>query len=159
MALLEIKKYPDQVLKKKTEFVPEINTKISELISDMKDTLIKQGGLGLAAPQIGESKKIIIIQFNKIFKAFINPRIVKKTKETDTIEEGCLSFPNLFLNIKRPKGVVVEALNEEGKMVQLEAVGLTARILQHEIEHLEGKLFIDKISFWQRLKVLKEFRK
>ena len=159
MALLEIKKYPDPVLKKKTEKVTEITTEISGLILDMKDTLVKQGGLGLAAPQVGESKKIIIVQLGKTLKAFINPQIIKKTKEMETMEEGCLSFPSVFLNIKRHKGVVVEALDEEGKTIQIEALGLGARILQHEIEHLDGTLFIDKISFWQRFKALKKIKK
>jgi len=159
MALLEIKKYPDPVLRKKAEKVPEITLEISRLIFDMKDTLIKQGGLGLAAPQAGELKRIIIVQSGKVLKAFINPQIIKKTKDREVMEEGCLSFPNLFLNIKRCKGVVVEALNEEGKTIQIEAVGLGARILQHEMEHLDGVLFIDKISFWQRFKVFKKIKK
>jgi peptide deformylase len=88
----------------------------------------------------------------KLPQVFINPKIIKKSKENVIDEEGCLSFPGLFLKIKRAKEVEVEALDREGEKARIRAEGLPARILQHEIDHLDGILFIDRLSFWQRLK-------
>ena len=128
-------------------------------------------GVGLASSQIGELKRIIAVRFEdgaKIFNSkqgeesrfwrakramvLINPVIIKKSKETEVIEEGCLSFPGLFLKIKRAKEIEIKALDENGKEIRIKDNGLISRIFQHEIDHLEGILFIDRLSFWQRLK-------
>jgi len=148
---LEIKKYPDPVLRKKCGEVKGINDEVKKLIADMKETMERNNGIGLAAPQVGVSKRIIVVETEEGPIEFINPKILKRGKEKEVIEEGCLSFPNLFLKIKRPKEVEIEAFNGEGKKIK--AVGLLARVLQHEIDHLEGILFIDRISFWQRWKI------
>lgn len=150
--ILEIKKYPDPILKKKTEEVKEISKEIEVLIEDMVETMQKKDGLGLAASQVGVAKKIIVVQSQKGPMAFINPCIVSKSKQKEVSEEGCLSFPGVWLKIKRPKGVEIKALNIEGKEINLKAAGLLARILQHEIDHLEGKLIINHLNFFQRLK-------
>jgi peptide deformylase len=150
--ILEIKKYPDPVLKQKTEEVKEISKEIEVLIGNMVETMQKKDGLGLAAPQVGVAKKIIVVQSSKGPMAFINPCIISKSKEKEIVEEGCLSFPGVWLKIKRSKGVEINALNIEGKEINLKAVGLLARILQHEIDHLEGKLIINRLSFFQKLK-------
>jgi len=162
--ILEIKKYPNQVLRKKCEEVKEITPEIKELALNMEESMVKDKGIGLAAPQVGVSKKIIIVHLveerspeeknRKVPQAFINPKIIKKSRETAVEEEGCLSFPDLFLKIKRAEEVEVETLNLNGEKIKIEAKGLPARILQHEIDHLEGILFIDRISFWQRIKNL-----
>jgi len=162
--ILEIKKYPNPVLKKKCEEIAEITPEIKELALNMEESMIKDKGIGLAAPQVGESKRIIIVHLieerspeeknKKVPQAFINPKIIKKSKETAIEEEGCLSFPGLFLEIKRAKEVEVETLNLNGDKIRIEAKGLPARILQHEIDHLDGILFIDRISFWQKIKNL-----
>jgi len=158
MAILEIKKYPASVLGKKAEKVKEVSAEIRKLIDDMIETLISSQGVGLAAPQVGESKRIIIIKEGENFKVFINPRIVKKSKDVEPREEGCLSFPGLFINIKRSRKVEVVALNKNGEEVNISADGFTARVLQHEVDHLDGILFINRISLWQRLRLNRELK-
>lgn len=156
---LEIKKYPNPVLRKRAEEVKEITPEIKKLIDDMKETMTKGDGAGLAAPQIGELKRIIVVDSEKGPLALINPEIIRKTEETEIAEEGCLSFPKLFLKIRRAKGVEVKAENEKGEEFQLKASSIFAWIFQHEIDHLDGVLFIDKISFWQKLKIKRQLQK
>jgi len=163
MALLEIKFYPDPILRKKCQEVKEVTEEIKNLGWNMVETMEENEGIGLAAPQVGELKRMIVVHpikerslEEKTLRSpqiFINPKIVKKSKETLIDEEGCLSFPGLFLKIKRAKEVKIEALNERGEKIQVRAEGLPARIFQHEIDHLDGILFIDKLSFWQKLKL------
>ena len=154
----EITKYPNSILRKKCEVVKEINQKIKNLSQDMVETMIENQGIGLAAPQVRVLKRIIIVQTEKGPQIFINPKILKKSKDEILGEEGCLSFPGLFLRIKRAKEVEGEALDQEGEKIQIKASGLPARILQHEIDHLDGILFIDRISFWQKLKIRKKLK-
>jgi len=159
MAILKIKKYPDPILRKKCQEVKEVNEEIKKLIEDMIETMEKNNGVGLAAPQVGVSKRVIIVETEKGPEGFINPKIFKKTKETEIDWEGCLSIPGIFLKIKRWKGIEVEALNQEGEKVRVKAVGLVARIFQDEIDHLNGILIINKIGFWQRLKIKRQLQK
>ena len=163
MALLEIKFYPDPILRKKCEEVRGVTEEIRSLGFEMIETMTENEGIGLAAPQVGELKRIIAVHpikerslEEKTLRSpqiFINPKIVKKSKETLIDEEGCLSFPGLFLKIKRAREVEIEALNEGGEKIRVQAEGLPARVIQHEIDHLDGILFIDKLSFWQKLKL------
>ena len=148
---LEIKKYPNPILRKKCEEIKEVTPEIKKLIEDMIETMEKNNGVGLAAPQIGILKRIIVAETEKGPLCLINPKIVKKGKETALDKEGCLSFPGLFLKISRRREVEVEALDGNGRKIK--AKGLLARILQHEIDHLDGILYIDRISFWQRWKI------
>jgi peptide deformylase len=152
MPSLEIKKYPDPILKKKCDEIKEITPEIKELIFDMMETIKKNQGIGLSAPQVGVLKRIIIIETKDGPKVFINPEIFKKSKEQEIEEEGCLSFPGLYLKIKRAREVLLKAKNIDGKDLEIQAKGILARIFQHEIDHLEGILFIDYLNFWQRLK-------
>ena len=149
----EIIKYPNPVLKKKCREVKEVTEEIRNLGRDMIESMTESQGIGLAASQVGELKRIITVQTEKGPEIFINPKIVKKSKEDELEEEGCLSFPGLWLKIKRAKEVEIEALNEKGEKIHLKAQGLPARFLQHEIDHLDGILFIDRIGFWQKLKL------
>ncbi len=158
MALLEIKKYPDPVLRKKCQKVEEVTEEIKKLGWDMIETMTKALGIGLAVPQVGELKRIIVVSIETSPQVFINPKIIQKSKEIVIDEEGCLSFPELFLKIKRAKWVEIEALNENGEKIHLKTEGLSARIFQHEIDHLDGILFIDRISFWQRWKIRKKLK-
>jgi len=151
----KIFKYPDPILKKKAEEVKEITPEIRDLIEKMKGIVREdEMTVGLAAPQIGVSKRIIIIKTEKGLAAFINPEIIEKTKETEIAEEGCLSLPGIFLNIKRWKGIKVKALDEQGKEVDIRAEGFMARVFQQEIDHINGILIINRIPFWKRLWVL-----
>ena len=147
----KIIKYPDSVLRNKSEPVSEITEEIKKLGQDMVETMVAAQGIGLSAPQVGELKRVIVVQTEKGPKVFINPQIIKKSKEMDLGEEGCLSFPKLFLKIKRPKEVEIKAMDGDGRKIKAE--GLLARILQHEIDHLDGILFIDRISLWQKFKL------
>lgn len=164
----EIIKYPNPVLKKKCQEVKEVTEEIRNLGQAMIESMTESQGIGLAAPQVGELKRIIAVHLVKERtseekvevepRVFINPKIVKKSKEDELEEEGCLSFPGLWLKIKRAKEVEVESLNEKGEKIHLKAEGLPARILQHEIDHLDGILFIDRIGFWQKLKIRKKLK-
>lgn len=146
-------RYPNKVLKKKSKEIKKITPEIKELTLDMEETMVKNEGIGLAAPQIGSLKRMIVIQVNKEPAVFINPKIVKKSKEKEIMEEGCLSFPGVFLEIKRPRKIEVEALTLNGEKVLFETEGLLSRVFQHEIDHLDGILLIDRINFWQRWKL------
>lgn len=173
MALLEIKKYPEQVLKKKAEEIKEITPEIRRLVEDMKETMKKVQGVGLAAPQVGISKRIIAVDTKAGPIVLINPKILKKSKEIEFGEEGCLSMPGIYFKIKRSKFVEAEALDIDGKKIRLGRDELTSktpsnarylegvmlsRIIQHEIDHLNGILIIDKIPFWQRLRIRKAIK-
>ena len=153
MKELNLKIYGDSVLKQKAGEVKEITKEIREDIDEMKKIMTEEDGAGLAANQVGLLKRIIVIQTEKGPQAFINPRILNKSKETEIGEEGCLSFPGIRLNIKRAKEVLIEALNIEGEVIRLEAKGLGARVFQHEIDHLDGILFIDRLGFFQKLRI------
>lgn len=152
-AKLKIRKYPDQILKKKCEEVKEVNEEIKKLIFYMIDTMKKSDGVGISAPQVGISQRIIIVTTENGPKGFINPKIMEKSKITEVGQEGCLSLPGIFLNIKRAKEVKIEAVEDSGKKIYLKAQGLIARIFQHEIDHLDGVLFVGRADFWQRLKI------
>ena len=158
MATLEIKKYPDPILRKKSQAVEKITDEIEKLKKDMVETMIKNNGVGLSAPQVGQLKRIITVQTDKEPLELVNPKIIKKSKETEVVEEGCLSFPGFWLKIKRAKKVEVRAKDKAGREVQISAQGLQARVLQHEIDHLDGILFIDRLGFFQRLKLRKYFK-
>ena len=147
MAIRQIREEGDEILKKKSREVEEINDKILELIQDMLETMHKLNGVGLAAVQVGVLKQVIVIDLYEEGKKpyiLINPKILKTAGE-QTVEEGCLSFPNKFAKIVRPKEVTVEALNEKGKKIKIEAKDLLAQAICHEVDHLNGEVFIDKI--------------
>ena len=150
MAILEIKKYPDEVLKKKADHVRSINGDLRKLIDDMIETMYNARGIGLAAPQVGVLKRIIVLDTNLIENqrspvVLINPEIVSSEGETIS-EEGCLSIPGFITKIKRKEKIFVKALDRNGKQIEIEGTGLLARALQHEIDHLDGILIIDRIS-------------
>lgn len=146
MAIREIRENGDEILRKKSKEVSEVNDKIRELLEDMLETMHKYNGVGLAAPQVGLLKRVIVIDLydgNKPLK-LVNP-VILKTKGKQEVEEGCLSFPNQYAKMIRPEEVVVEALNENGEKVKIKAKGLLAQALCHEVDHLEGILFVDNM--------------
>ncbi len=149
MALLEIKTYPEEVLKKKALPVRDVND-VQRLIDDMVETMYAAPGIGLAAPQVGVSLRVIVIDVSgreaeHPLIALINPEIVDADGLVDS-EEGCLSIPQYSSVVTRAEHVVVRGLNRVGRSVQIEADGLLARALQHEIDHLNGVLFVDRLS-------------
>jgi peptide deformylase len=160
MAKLQIKIYPDPVLRKKARQVEKVGNDERKLAYDMIETMRSANGVGLAAPQVGTSKRIIVIEDmeadSRIALTLINPKITQK-KEKVKFCEGCLSLPGVSSDVVRPKFITVEALNLDGDMLKINADGLLARIIQHEIDHLDGIMFIDKIGFLKRNKIIKQF--
>jgi peptide deformylase len=148
MTLRKILLCTDPVLRRKAERVREIDDDIRQLLDDMAATIIAAPGLGLAAPQVGESKRCIVVrdradaEDERLYK-IINPRVQSRRGE-QWAYEGCLSLPTLQAEVRRPQHVVVTGLDENGEPLRLEAEGLTARCLLHEVDHLDGVLFIDR---------------
>ncbi|MDP1884433.1 MAG: peptide deformylase [Candidatus Moranbacteria bacterium] len=145
MSELKIVKYPDPLLSKKAELITDVKKPaIRKLIADMLETMEKNSGVGLAAPQVGKSIRLCVIRVDDETYALINPRITFKSYLKEVWEEGCLSFPGKFIPVKRHKKVRVKALDENGAEVTIKAEGLLSRALQHEIDHLDGTLYIEK---------------
>ena len=146
MAIRTIRTEGDEILRKKSKKVEVIDDKIKELIEDMKETLHKYNGVGLAAVQVGILKQVVIIQEDEEAPIYvlINPEIIS-TSGIQTVEEGCLSFPNKYAKIDRPEKVKIRALNENGELIEIKARGLLAQAISHELDHLNGEVFIDKI--------------
>jgi len=142
---MEILKYPNEILDKKTKKVKNpLDAEVQKLIKDIKETMEKSDGAGLAAPQVGESLRICVIQYGGEVFAMINPKITSYSREKETHEEGCLSFPGQFLPIKRSVKIKVRYIDESGKEIKKKAEGLLSRIMQHEIDHLDGIVFIKR---------------
>ena len=146
MAIREIRLSGDEILRKTAREVEKVDDRIKELLQDMLETMHKYNGVGLAGPQVGILKRVIVIDLYDGNKPLllVNPKIVKAKGEQE-VEEGCLSFPNEYAKMIRPKEVVVEALNENGEKVKIVGKDLLAQALAHEIDHLNGILFIDNI--------------
>ncbi len=150
MAILKVKTYPDSVLRCHAKPVEGVNREIWKLIDDMAETMYDAPGIGLAANQVGELKRVVVIDIQKEGEstgliALVNPEIVEK-KGNIAVEEGCLSVPEFFSEVKRAEEVRVRALDLDGKEIEIDAKGLLAVVLQHEIDHLDGKLFIDRLN-------------
>jgi peptide deformylase len=159
MAVLEIRKLGNTVLREKALKVDEITPEIDKLIKDMIETMYASLGVGLAAPQIGVSKKVIAIDGEEegLF-ILINPVILKKEGKIIE-EEGCLSVPGVYSKVARYEKVTVEGINQKGEKIKISKGGLIGRALQHEIDHLEGVLFIDRVSKIKRQILLDEYKK
>ena len=145
MSLREIITYPDPVLRRKSESVEEVNEEVKKLIDDMTETMYDSRGVGLAAVQIGVLKRVIVVGVGEELVALVNPEILESEGE-EQMEEGCLCLPGVLVDIKRSEKVKVKGLNEKGEEMVVDAEGLLARALQHEIDHLNGILIVDKVS-------------
>lgn len=164
MAILPIVLYPEPVLKQKAAPVAEITAEIRSLLDNMAETMYAAPGLGLAAPQVGISKRVIVLdpggregETSQLYQ-LVNPQIVSSEGEIEW-EEGCLSIPGFLLPMVRKSHVVVEALDKTGKKMTIDAHELLAVILQHEIDHLDGKLLIDNVSRLKRDLYLRRLKK
>jgi peptide deformylase len=144
MALRNIRKQGDPLLRQKTVPVSRFNSQLHQLLDDMIETMFKAEGIGLAAPQIGISKRIIVIRDEDKVMEIINPEIIESEGEIIDVE-GCLSFPGLYGEVPRPARVEVKGLDRTGRDIKISGQGLISRVLQHEIDHLHGILFIDKV--------------
>ena len=152
MEPLEIKKYPDNILRKKAFEVKEITWQEVRLFEEMLFTMRHFAGIGLAAPQIGISRNLIVADIGKGAIMLANPKIVK-AKGAGKMEEGCLSIPGIGVVIDRAEEIIVIGLNEKSKIIELKAQGLLARVLQHEIDHLGGKLIIDYLNLLEKFRL------
>ena len=164
MALHEIIKLPDKRLRLRSETVKRIDASIRKLVADLFETMYDAPGIGLAAIQIGVPKRVITMDLSKKEdnhepQVFINPEVIWKSEETSKYEEGCLSIPEFYEEVERPAAVKVKYLDVDGKEREIEAKGLVATCLQHEIDHINGVLFIDHISKLKRDRITKKFAK
>lgn len=142
---MKIITYPNKILEQKAKKVKDpVTPEIQKLVKKMISTMQEAQGAGLAAPQVGESLRICTIQNEDEIFVLINPQITTYSREKEICEEGCLSFPGKYINIKRPKRVKVRFVDAKGNKTKLKADGLLARIIQHEIDHLDGILFIER---------------
>lgn len=152
----EIRKIGDPVLRKKAKKVEKVSKDTQKLLDDMIATMRKAKGMGLAAPQVGISQRIAVVEVEKedagqvdasetVLYQLINPEVVKQSEDTWEHQEGCLSIPGWRGDVERPNKIVVRALDRDGNRIKIEAEGMLARALMHEIDHLDGVLYIDKL--------------
>ena len=161
MTILNILKYPDQRLYTIANEVREVNGEINKLISDMAETMYSAPGIGLSATQVDVHQRIIVIDISEDknnLLVLINPRLIEKRGE-EINKEGCLSVPEVFEKVKRAEWIKVSALDENGKKFELEAEGLLAVCIQHEVDHLLGKVFVDYLSSLKKNRIKKKLIK
>jgi peptide deformylase len=161
MALRTILHYPDERLRRKAILVAEVNDKIRQLVDDMADTMYQAPGIGLAAVQVDEPWRIVVIDISESrdqLQVFINPEILSQHGEQER-EEGCLSVPGYYETVARAKHIRVRALNRDGQSFEIEANEMLATCLQHEIDHLEGKVFVDYLSRLKQARIRKKLEK
>lgn len=163
VAIRPIVLYPDPVLLRPTREVETVDDSVRELIEDLRETMIAAPGIGLAANQIGVPLRVCVVDLTAgeeegHFHAFVNPRIVDSDGE-ERAEEGCLSFPDVLVDVTRPERAIVEALDAQGEPFRIEAEGLLARAIQHECEHLDGNTFLRGVSSLKRDMIKRQIRK
>jgi len=160
MAILSVRKYGDPILRRRAARVDGVTPEIRNIVADMIDTMYDEVGLGLAAPQIGASLRLMVVADDegREARALVNPAITEQGGEV-TAEEGCLSIPGVFAPVKRAEWVRLEAQDLEGRAVALTARGLRARVFQHEMDHLDGVLFIDRLDPVARDRIKRRIKK
>ena len=154
MENLEIKKFNDPILRKRCQMVEKIDEETKELARKMAEAMMGKDGIGLAAPQVGVDKRIIVVNTNPEkgeILVLINPEIIEKSAQKEKGEEGCLSFPGIFLEIKRSKEARIKGLDLKGEKIEFTAKGILARVFQHEIDHTNGILFFHRLSLWGKI--------
>ena len=157
MSILDIRVLGDPILRQSTVPVQEITDELRTLVADMFETMHYARGIGLAAPQVGRTERLAVIEIDGEPLVVINPEILETSGKAKA-EEGCLSIPDIYADVERPKDVVVRAMDLEGKTYEVEATELLARCLQHEIDHLDGKLFLDYLSVLKRTAALTKWK-
>ncbi len=161
MALLNILKYPDPRLRQKAHAVASVDDEIKQLVDDMAETMYAAAGIGLAAVQVNVLKRIIVIDMSEHkddLLVLINPELVSRDGE-QLIEEGCLSVPGIYAPVQRAESVRVRALDRDGQQFELDAEGLQAVCIQHEIDHLEGKVFVEYLSRLKQTRIKRRLQK
>ena len=161
MALLPILHYPDPRLHKVAAPVPAVDDRIRQLIRDMAETMYAAPGIGLAASQVDVHERVLIIDISEArneLQAFVNPQIIEASGEAEC-EEGCLSVPGIFEKVRRAERIKVRALNAQGEEFSLDAEGLLAVCIQHEIDHLDGKVFVEYLSRLKQRRIVAKLKK
>lgn len=161
MALLSILHYPDPRLRIRARPVPAVDADTRQLVADLQETMYAAPGIGLAATQVGVDQRVMVVDVSEKGdqpRAYINPEILSQDG-TETMQEGCLSVPGVFEEVERAERIRVRAQDPEGKLVEFEAEGLLAVCIQHEIDHLDGKLFVDYLSELKRRRIRKKLEK
>ncbi|MGD2006523.1 MAG: peptide deformylase [Pseudomonadales bacterium] len=162
MAVLNILEFPDKRLRTVAKEVETVDTRIQTLVKDMFDTMYEAQGIGLAASQVDVHERVIVMDLSEDAsepRVFINPQITPLTDELFGYQEGCLSVPGFYEEVTRPARVKIEALNEQGEAFEMEAEGLLAVCIQHECDHLAGKLFVDYLSNLKRDRIQRKLEK
>ena len=161
MSILDLRVLGDPILRQETKVVSDVTDDIRRLIDDMFETMHAAKGIGLAAPQVGRAERVAVVDVEggKQPIVLVNPEVVARGSETEKSEEGCLSIPDVFGDVERPSTVTVRALDRDGKPIEIQGSALLARCLQHEIDHLHGKLFIDYLSILKRRSALSKWSK
>jgi len=154
---LKIRFYGDPVLRKRARPVERVTDKERDILVEMGELMHLAGGIGLAAPQVGVNKQMVLVDVGTGPLALINPRITKRSGR-ETREEGCLSLPGVYVSVRRAKRIMVNGLNEQNEKVSICAYDLLARVLQHEIDHLRGKTIIDYANFIQKIRLRKRLK-
>lgn len=161
MAILNILHYPDERLHKIARPVENVTDAIRQLIDDMAETMYQAPGIGLAATQVDVHQRVIVVDINEDKKgliALINPKIISANGKT-LFEEGCLSVPGVYEEVERAEQIVIEALDRNGATIRLEADGLLAICIQHEMDHLDGKVFVERLSRLKQTRILSRLKK
>jgi peptide deformylase len=159
VALLDVRLYGDPILRRKAMHVQEVTPELRRLISDMVETMFHQVGIGLAAPQVGIPYRLLVMDDGKGgARALVNPVITQRSGSV-VDEEGCLSLPGIYADVERSKSVTIEATDEDEQPVNIEATGMQARVIQHEMDHLDGILFIDHLSPVARDRIKQKIQK
>ncbi len=162
MAILPILRYPDARLATRAAEVTEFNDELKKLAADMAETMYEAPGVGLAATQVDRHIRLIVIDITEEkndLKVLVNPKLVASSEETKPWEEGCLSLPGIYDKVERPAFVTVQAQDLDGKEITLECEGLLAVCIQHEMDHLEGHVFIDHLSRFKKDRICKKIKK
>jgi peptide deformylase len=159
VALLDVRLYGDPILRRKAMHVQEVTPELRRLISDMVETMFHQVGIGLAAPQVGIPYRLLVMDDGKGgARALVNPVITQRSGSV-VDEEGCLSLPGIYADVERSKSVTIEATDEDEQPINIEATGMQARVIQHEMDHLDGILFIDHLSPVARDRIKQKIQK
>ena len=157
MSILDIRVLGDPILRQSTVPVNEITDELRTLVADMFETMHHARGIGLAAPQVGRTERLAVIEIEGEPLVVINPEILETSGKAKA-EEGCLSIPDIYADVERPKDVAIRAMDLDGNTYELQATELLARCLQHEIDHLDGKLFLDYLSVLKRTAALTKWK-
>lgn len=150
MSILDIRVLGDPILRVATKPITGITDDVQRLIDDMFDTMYHARGIGLAAPQVGRTERLAVVDVDGDKLVLINPEVVQSSSGKAKAEEGCLSIPDIYADVERPKTVTVRGMDRDGHMFEREAGDLMGRCLQHEIDHLDGKIFLDYLSVLKR---------